>query len=163
MKPFKPQAYAALMKRDPKQWAHWAQPLEVVCMDQVTSNGAESTMNSIGHAVRRYAGPFFFFISLHRCSGGKTLSGRIITTLAMFERCLGFASRQTWWPSYITQEYERYWMTETERFVAVACLCAFWAEDDWPSKPPTGTYRSVFGLLLLIPPAERSCGGALSR
>ena len=58
MKPFKPQAYASLMARDPKQWAHWAQPLEVVCADQVTSNGAESTMNMIGHAVRRYAGGF---------------------------------------------------------------------------------------------------------
>ena len=56
MKPFKPLAFESLMKRDPKQWAHWAQPLGAAIMDQVTSNGAESTMNMIGPAVRRYAG-----------------------------------------------------------------------------------------------------------
>ena len=56
MKPFKPQAFESLVKRDPKQWAHWAQPLGTAIMDQVTSNGAESTMNMIGPAVRRYAG-----------------------------------------------------------------------------------------------------------
>eukprot|EP00752_Nemacystus_decipiens_P013035 g11532.t1 len=53
MKPLKPQAYASLMARDPKQWAHWAQPLEVVCADQVTNNSAESTMNMIGHPARK--------------------------------------------------------------------------------------------------------------
>ena len=49
MKPLKPLAFECLMKRDPKQWAHWAQPLGAAIMDQVTSNGAESTMNMIGN------------------------------------------------------------------------------------------------------------------
>lgn len=88
MKPLKPQAYASLMARDPKQWAHWAQPLEVVCADQVTNNSAESTMNMIGHAVRRYGGGFLFgflsrcFLSfpLFLCSGNISL-GEVMTRL----------------------------------------------------------------------------------
>ena len=49
MKPFKPLAFESLMKRDPKQWAHWAQPLGAAIMDQVTSNDVESTVNMIGN------------------------------------------------------------------------------------------------------------------
>ena len=88
MKPFKPLAFESLMKRDPKQWAHWAQPLGAAIMDQVTSNCAESTMNMIGHAVRRYAGGFLFgflsrrFLSftLFLCSGNISL-GEVTTRL----------------------------------------------------------------------------------
>ena len=46
MKPFKSQAFESLMKRDPKQWAHWAQPLGAAIMDQVTSNGTSRTSHS---------------------------------------------------------------------------------------------------------------------
>ena len=46
MKPFKSQAFESLMKRDPKQWAHWAQPLGAPIMDQVTSNGTSRTSHS---------------------------------------------------------------------------------------------------------------------
>jgi hypothetical protein len=51
VKPTKPLAFDSLVKRAPSQWTHWAQPPDTVIMDQVTSNGAESTMNMIGHEV----------------------------------------------------------------------------------------------------------------
>lgn len=57
VQPAKPQAAESLLSRDPTKWTHYAQPEGAVIMDQVTSNGAESTMNMIGHEVRRCAGP----------------------------------------------------------------------------------------------------------